>query len=259
MPPVSALENAVYNLALIAQAFLIVKLTSIGLSRSYPWFFRFLCFHFVASVALLMVDPRKNLYGYIWIPVQMLLFTAYYLVVYELYSLVLNDFPGIQKWGRRVMLFGGIACLAVAAVTLAADLSNGDARYPILQAVNLFRRGVTSSLVLFIAVMTAFLAYFPVPLKSNVLAHAMLFGAYFLTETIGTFCRNLAGPSAARLVSTVLGCLTLTVVLGWIFLLSEAGERKKRTFRWNLTGGEESRVLGHLQSINDSLMASSRK
>jgi hypothetical protein len=258
MPPVSSMERLVYVLSTAGQLILIGRLLYTRLAPVYPWFVRFLAFQSIATILLASLDPRTTVYGYVWIPVQFTLSALHYLVIFEIYSMVLDDYPGIRRWGRRFMHLGALACLAIAFASVWADFSASDRQYPILLAVNVFRRGIASSLVLFIGAMMAYLSYFPVPLKRNTSTHAALSGAYFLSEAALVFYRNLAGASQARFISTLLGAFTALIVLGWIFLLSPAGEKKKSAVGWKWSAGDETRVLGRLQSINDTLLAVSR-
>jgi hypothetical protein len=259
MPPVSAVENVVWLVSSAVQLILIGKLRITGLAIVYRWFFRYLCVQLPVTLLLISLDPRTNLFGFVWIPAQVVLGLLYYLVVYEIYSLVLDDYPGIQRWGKRIMQVGMAVCILVAGASVLIDLSNSGPQFPVLLAVNIFRRGVALSLVLFIGLMMAYLAYFPVPLKSNVAVHAGLTGAYLLTVAVGVFHRNLAGPDFARTFSVLLGAITATVVTGWVSLLNPTGERRQKTtgFKWN--PGGESQLLEQLQSINASLLASTRK
>jgi hypothetical protein len=151
------------------------------------------------------------------------------------------------------MLVAMAVCLLLAGGSLVVDLGNSNPLYPVLGLVNSIRRGVAFSLVLFIIVMTGFIAYYPIPLKKNTVIHAALSVVYFLGTTMGVFYRNLLGPSVARPLSMALGAITACVLFGWVFLLRIEGEERMKRVGMKWSDEQELHLLEQLQSINDSL------
>jgi hypothetical protein len=259
MPPLPVLERCAYLTALAGYPILLAKLFRTKLARTYPFFTTFLTFQMVRTAVLLRINPSTNLFGYIWIPTEFTVWILYYLVIYELFSLVLGDYPGIQRWGRRVLLAALGVSIVIAGVSLAVDVTGPAHQYPILRTINVIRRGVSFSLVLLIILMMAYLAWFPVPQKRNVIVHAVLNVLYFMALTVGVFYRNMAGYEVTYQLSIALGVVTAGTIWGWALLLTRRGEEVNKIvgFRWS--GRDEARLLGQLEAINDSLLSSTRK
>ena len=259
MTSVSALERAIFLISISGHLLLLAKLYFTRLYRIYCWFTLYLAFQLVTTVVLMLLNPRTNAFGYVWIPARLGVYVLYFLVVYELYALVLKDYPGIQRLGQRAMLVAVAVSLLVSGSSLIVDMNANPDPYPILKLVYTFGRGVTFSLVLFIAMMVGFLAYFPVPLKSNVVTHAALNVAYFLATSLGVFYRNMVGQGIARTLSMTLGALTAALLYCWFFRLSLAGEERVQSagIRWDR--GAEMHLLDQLKTINNSLLHPSLK
>jgi hypothetical protein len=259
MTSVSALERSIFLVSISGHLLLLAKLSFTRLFRIYRWFSAYIAFQLVTTIVLLFLNPSTNIFGYVWIPARLGSYALYFLVVYELYALVLKDYPGIQRLGQRAMLVAVALSLLVAGSSLIVDLNAQPDRYPILKLVYTVGRGVTFSLVLFIAMMVGFLAYFPVPLKSNVVTHAALNVIYFLLASLGVFYRNLVGQGFARTLSMTLGALTAVLLYCWFFRLSQAGEERVRStgIRWDR--GAEMHLLDQLKTINNSLLHPSVK
>jgi hypothetical protein len=259
MPPLPVLEQYVYLTALAGYPFLLAKLFRTKLARTYPFFAAFLTFQMVRTAVLLRIDHDTTLYGHVWVPTELTVWVLYYLVIYEVFSLVLRDYPGIQRWGKRVLLAALGVSIVMAGVSLAVDVTGPTNPYPILWTVNVIRRGVSFSLVLFIILMMAYLAWFPVPQKRNVIVHAVLNVLYFMALTVGVFYRNMVGYEVTRRLSFALGVVTAGTIWGWTLLLTRRGEEVDKIvgFRWSRR--DEARLLGQLRAINDSLLSSTRK
>ncbi len=80
----------------VLAAVLLVRLGKEGLARRYRCFAFFLAADIVATAALSLVPYRSDLYAWIWIAAQPLSAVWSFLVVLELYRLVLRDYPESQ-------------------------------------------------------------------------------------------------------------------------------------------------------------------
>jgi hypothetical protein len=253
MTPKSSFEQVVFLLVIAGEAAVLINLWRRRLSPSYPFFSLFMLFQFVRSVVLVGLNPNRNLYGWIWIPSEVISWILCYLVVFELYSKVLADYPGIRRVSQMVLAAGLALCLAVAAATLAIDMAGGAERFPILRAVNVVRRGAASTLLLFLLLMLGYLAWYPAPLRRNLIVHAILNALYCLTISLTVFIRNIAGPALTRPLSCVIGACTVAILAAWAVLLSQAGEQRisVAALAWNRK--DQARLLEQLEAINRTL------
>jgi hypothetical protein len=264
--------ECVWWLTIAGHLLLFLRLRVTGLHRSYRYFSAYLLFRVLRAILLIAVPwgvkalqgrPNvpfaTNAYRYIWAVTEPVLWVFWVLVVLELYSLVLQNFKGIASLGRWVLLTGLAIAVAISFLTLQADLSNPGEKYPTLRLFFAMDRGVASSLVIFLLVISCFLAWYPVPLSRNVVVHCIVYAGYFLSMTLTLLLRNLVGNSVTAAVSIVVSCVTLVCLVVWIGLLNREGESARVRLRPRLAEGHEEELVGHLAAINSTLLRAARK
>jgi len=125
--------------------------------------------------------------------------------------------------------------------------------------LSMVERGIVSSLVFFLLMITGFLLWFPVRLTRNAIAHTAFCVFFFLTIAAGLFFRDTPGNSSTTLVSTIsLGLVALCLPL-WALALNRAGETIAVTSRRSLAPEQERALRQQLDGFNDALLRSSRK
>lgn len=252
---ISALQ--VLNLLLTPAAAL--RLYALGAWGKYRVFVAYLIFTTLRSLLLLAFprDSRQYFDLYIWSEPVLLVF--YVALVLELFRLVLKDFPGIYTASRYSLTVAlAIALTVSAAVSLLSWNSQVRQSRTLLYLVQI-ERGVVTSMFLFLILVLAFLAWFPVPLPRNVVAHCGIYALYFLGVAGGSLMYAVAGPHTTPLANLGLAGATTLALAGWIVLLNRAGEERRSEFRphWNPT--REQELVRQLESINSSLLRAARK
>lgn len=242
-----------YALVIAGEIALLGKLCWHRLAGLYPWFSAFIAFQWARSLVLYWVSPKKTIYGWIWIPTECVAWILCYGVVFELYSKVLESYPGIKRLTQRVLAGAAVVCVGVAGATLALDFNSPSAQYPILHAVNVVRRGAASTALLFLLAMLGYLAWYPVSLKRNLALHAALNAMYCLVISLGVFCRNIIGPEFARSLSLTLGVATAVFLWSWALLFSRDGENRTTVTAAPWSRRDEARLLSQLEAINRAL------
>jgi hypothetical protein len=259
-------------LTIAGHLFLFWRLRLEGLHRSYRYFSAYLLFRVLRSLVLIGVPwgerllqgkPNTpfatNAYALVWMLTEPVMWVFWVLVVLELYSLVLQNYKGIASLGRWVLLTGLAIGVAISFLTLQADLSNVGEQVPTIRLFLAMGRGVASSLVIFLLVISCFLAWYPVPLSRNVVVHCIVYAGYFLSLTMALLLRNLVGNSVTQAVSMVGTCTSLVCLVVWICLLNGAGERVKVRLRPHWGEDREEELVGHLEAINSTLLRAARK
>ena len=272
MSRLDLLVQCVWWLTIAGHLFLFLRLRVAGLHRNYRFFCAYLLFRVLRAVLLIGVpwgvkqlEQRPNVpfatnaYGWVWLLTEPVLWVFWVLVVLELYSLVLQNYKGIASLGRWVLLAGLVAAVGISFLTLQADLSNPAEKYPIVRQCLVIGRGVASSLVIFLLVISCFLAWYPVPLSRNVVVHCIVYAGYFLSTTLAFLLRNLLGSTVTEAVSLLLSCVTLVCLLVWICLLNREGESAKMRLRPRWAEDQEEDLVGHLAAINSTLLRAARK
>ncbi|MGD0201249.1 MAG: hypothetical protein ABSD27_10920 [Bryobacteraceae bacterium] len=272
MPIIASLEQYLWWSSIAAGAVLYVRLRHEGLHRVYRWFAVYVLFSTLQSLALATVpwamrritgfkSPHlgSNAYARLWVATEPVVWFLYVLVVLELYTLVLQNFKGIASVGRWAV-FGGLAVgMLVASLSLRPDLSNPHERFPILRYFFVMERGLTSSLVLFLLFITAFLVWYPVPLSRNLVVHSIVWAIYFLCFALIYLIRNVVGSQAVAIGSLGLVGATVACLVVWMAVLNREGERQRVTIGQHWSAEQQRHVLEQLAAINSSLQRTTRK
>jgi hypothetical protein len=171
-----------------AEVFLIVRFWWTGLYRVYVYFFCYLLANLIQAAVLWSASYNSLCYRYAWTGFGLLINCCFALVVLELYSIVLKDHPGIASQSRRYIK----VTLGLAVVVSLLLLSLEKAPKGVVGASLIFERVVLSSLAVFVLLMAAFLAYYPVPLNRNVIFYYVGYADYFLTKETARLIQNLS-------------------------------------------------------------------
>jgi hypothetical protein len=272
MQAVDAIVEYLSWLEIVAYVVLYVRLRRQGLDRLYRVFAVYLLFRVGRSVALAtlpwvwyglrnrpFVQFENNIYGWLWTLTEPAVWVLHVLVVLELYSLVLQNYKGIASMGRWALLSGLTFAVVLSSATLPGELSHSAQHYAILRCYFVVSRGVDASLVIFLLFITAFLAWFPVPLSRNVVLYSMVYALYFITGTLAKLASNLLGTAAWSGVNIAVNGVDLVCIGVWIAFLNRAGEARTVVVRHAWTPGHEEILTGQLAAINASLTRSARR
>jgi hypothetical protein len=262
MPTIQTLNQVENWLALLsvgATAGLALRLGREKLHRIYPFFFAWLLAEVLRAAILLPLKPRRTLYGWTYVFSEPVIWLLYFLIVWELYSIVLRSHPGIARAGKRIMLLAMTAALVLVAVSLQSDLSNPGQPFPILLFVHVGGRAVVSTLGVFLLLVTLLLVRFPIRLSRNAVYYCIGYAVFFCVKTAVLLCRNIFGPEVAQYASMV-NLLVANMCMGfWLWKLSAAGEGTPSPLVHRWSPSEANRLLGQLKHINDVLSELPRK
>ncbi|HOL73029.1 MAG TPA: hypothetical protein PLA43_16490 [Bryobacteraceae bacterium] len=267
-----ALETYLWWLTILGHLVLYFRLRQGALHRIYRFFAAYLLFRVFRAVLLAAVPPvarlldsrpdlpfATNAYAWVWVVTQVILWFFYILVVLELYSLVLQNYKGIATLGRWALLGGLVVSLIFSSVTLWTDLSNPGEQFPTLLYLLAIDRGILSSLVVFLLLITGFLVWCPVPLSRNVVVHCIAYAAYFLPLAVAVLLRNVMGSQVTQVVNIALSCITTVCLAVWIVFLNREGETRLFRILRRPAPQDEEMLVEHLAAINSTLLRAARK
>jgi hypothetical protein len=242
---------------------LAVRMWLAGLPHIYVYFFSYLILALLQSVVLTAVGysdadstalQSSVAYGYAWMASEGVIVCSYALVVLECYANVLRNLAGIASLSRRYVKITLSLSILIALLLLGLEKTPTT----IFGYFYSFQRAVVSSLIAFVLLITAFLAYYPVPLNRNVIVYSLGYAVYFLTKAAALFVRNLGHrwdrPLGDLLIIVSTGCLVF-----WIFALNRQGETKTAVIGHKWHTGDEERLLLQLMAINAGLSRAVRK
>lgn len=252
------IPSAITLLKIALFSVLAFRLFQTGLFRRYRFFTAHTVFETVRMAVMGVVDIRTDLYAHLYFATQPIAWLLYAAVVQEVFQLALESRPGIATLSRKVVSGALAVSCAIAAATLLFGVHEGSP-FRVIEYYLLFERVISTTLLLFVIALMAFLAHFPVPLSRNSRVHAAVFGFYFTAKTASLYVRAFLGPTVVDAVNTGLNAIGIVSVLAWILLLRSNGETVPARMAPQRSKQEEERLLEQLNAINRTLVRSARR
>lgn len=244
----------VFTVGLALIAAVLLKLWRHGLFRRYPAFVAALCFMLVSGCVLRLIPIRTNAYALTYMATQVIAWTLRFFVLRELSRLILVDHRGIRE-AVRIGMWISLALATLIPCGIAVSMQiNSAARFPWLQAYFLLHQSVTTFFAILVVGTLAFLAWFPVRLRRNLLVYCLGFSLQYLAQSAAILVFNLTESDSIRSAAGVADqVVTAGVLLIWLVKLSREGELPMVSIghRWNPSAADQS--LRQLAELNDTL------
>ena len=233
---------------------LVLRVWKTGLFRMYPCFFGYLLMASLQASVMPFLPYDSASYKYSWLVTQALLTCFCALIVLELYSLVLRDLTGIASASGRYLKVSLSLAVLGSLVLLAVERTP----HGLVNIFLIIERALVTSLLIFVLLLTAFLAYYPVPINRNLVVYSMGYAVYFMAKATGLLAMNVT-HSWSRQADAVVVTASIISMLYWLVGLSSEGEKKTLVIghRWNRADQEE--VLGRLKELNANLLRAGRR
>ncbi|HLJ51296.1 MAG TPA: hypothetical protein VKU01_35045 [Bryobacteraceae bacterium] len=226
MDIVNYLVRGLWDLSIGIQAFLIVRLTTERLVRSYPLFYSYLVLDIITSLVMVNISIESMLYTIIWTATRPFLFTLQCFTVYELHKKICDHYPGVAEYRRRLALATAVAaavtCL-IAAWPQIAHFTKPVVSYGPL----LVMRIVYSSLLVFLILLWAIVRFvdtIPVGKKHNVALHLRLLTWYFGINSLFAILILSLPPALTLGLNIAMLGTTCTCLAIWLAGMTRAGE-----------------------------------
>ena len=232
------------------------KIWRIGIRPVYPVLFSFLIYSSVALLILELLPRNTNLYAKVWISLTPLHWILYFCIAYEIFRRVLEEHRGIATAGRWVVTGGLVVAIVVTAVTMLAEVSAGQQKYPILFAMHVTERAVSTALAVLLLILSGFLLYFPVLLRRNSLLIVTGLTVYFLFKALLLLMRNLMGPDTYLVLSGLNQLLNLTIIATWLWRLVPQASDQMSGPRATVPKQRADEMLRRLGQMNEVLLRS---
>jgi hypothetical protein len=241
-------------LIIAATAALAARLQFSGLRLRYRAFFSFLLFEVLRGIAFAPLNQAGHTYYRVWTITEPMEWFLFVLVVLEIFSLALQDYPGLATVGRWSLVVAvGIALVAAAATVFAP--SHASEQSQLMTYYYLAERAVYFSLAIFLLTILALLTRYPVVLNRNIIVHSLVFSLYFLFITFIYHLMNTSGLRVINLVRYSIESANLGILFVWLALLRPAGEQRKQQLRPHWMPGREEELVGQLNRMNLALQS----
>ncbi len=234
-----------------ATLLLVGRLVNQRLQRAYRWFFIYLVFDLIESFSgLVPLHQRAGVYRYVI--GQTIVTTLGVFVIVEIYRLALAERKALARFGRNLVIYAFLSSLLLTVIVQLFSAHAAGIQFALLRYTFVFEGVVDSTQLLFLCAMAAFLAWFPVEIRRNLVVYISGFLVYFAARwfVLVLFLRRTAH---SEWLNVGLYAIILVCIGFWIQAMQTAGEDQKTTtgHRWNPE--EMERLKAQLDEINDSL------
>jgi len=226
MPNFQEWVRGVLFFSIFCHAILLMRLWKEGLVKPYPFLSLFVVADLAQSLIALPFSPSSTTYRTIQFASSPVIWLLAYLVVVELYRVILEDYPGISSAGRKAVTWCLLLAVIISAATAVPGLNNSQSgKYVLFKLYLTTERSVTLGLLLFLVLVQLFLARYRLRLSRNRIIYSAGYALYF---GIGMAASVIAG---GLLGVRMFGMMTISIVviadlilLAGAFLLTRQGE-----------------------------------
>jgi hypothetical protein len=216
---------ALWWTSLALQVLFCVRLISVGLARTYPRLIACFAALTVESLLLSAFVSKPLTYTKVWTFTRLAVLTLELLAVLEIFNRWSGTFPGIGRFGQRLLI---VLCLLAAALSLST--------FPIAWSVKGWRlapylillanRAINAGLAVFLALTLGFFVKFGGPVAPNLWRHTWAMTGFLIANTVSYF---LITTRYYTLGNTLLQGVVLVILAYWMYAMRRGGEEVPAT------------------------------
>lgn len=254
------LTEALWIFTLALQALWAIRLWKASLKNRYPVLFLYLwSVTLLGIIGYCLATSQVRIFGlpgytFFWVCTRPLVWTLLFLLVFEVYSCILEEYQGLRRLGRLV-LYSALASVAVLIALLAyVDPFVGNALNRWHRFWLIVERDIYLAIAAVVFLLLMFKQWFRLATSRNVQLIFTTFGLYFSGVAAFSILRTYLGPGF-NAVSNVGSILLYAVCVGLgALMFSPTGEvRPQRQFspeQYTATAKAASRQL---KTLNERL------
>jgi hypothetical protein len=252
-------EKWLWPLNMLLSGALLAALWRRGLLLRYRALGALLAVDLLRSLVLYSLPWRKDAYGYAFILTEPLVWCSYAWVAFEAYGLVLESYRGLSILGRRTFAAGLALSAAISIAGSAPNIKFDGEVYPLLLLTAAISQSVVVAALIFLLLLCAFMLWYPIPLRRNIVYYTLGLSLFFLSLGLGMFLRSTGGPAMARVSSQLYMGIQVICQLIWLFSLRPSGETVSVAVGGLLHSGEDARLLTQLDRLNSILLQTAKR
>ena len=180
-----------------------------------------------------------------------------YLVVLELYRLILEDYPGIASVGRKAVTWSMGLAIVVSMIYAIPDLRASTGPFPILRIYYIAERSTVLGLLLFLVLIQLFLVRYRLKLSPNRRIYATGYALYFGVSVAQDVIFTSLGIRVVDAVGVWMVVADGLVLLIGATLLSREGEVRVQLEAVD-SSSDRARLQQQLTDINRLLARAAR-
>lgn len=236
---------------------LLWRLWSQGLARVYLFLTLYIAADAIQNIAVLPLNPHSTLYGLVFLASTPVLWILAYLVVLELYRLILEDYPGIAGAGRKAVTLCMVLALTLSAIYAIPDLNSAKGPFPVLHVYAVAERSTVLGLLLFLVLIQLFLFHYKLRLSRNRILYATGYAIYFGVSIAQDILWTTLGIEVAAGVTLWLVAAGSVILIAGAISLNREGEARME-IQPAAEDAERIRLHRHLTEMNRLLTRAAR-
>jgi hypothetical protein len=250
-------EHRILLFSIVCHGVLLWRLWSQKLARVYLYLTIFIFAETLQNIAFLPVRFGSTLYGWIFLISTPLLWVLAYLVVLELYRLILEDYPGIASVGRKAVTWCMGLAVIVSILYAIPDLRTTTGQFPVLRVYNILERSTVLAILLFLVLIQLFLVRYRIRLSPNRMVYATGYALYFGIGVAEDVVLTALGVRVAEVVGYLIVVSAAALLLVGAALLSSKGEVRVQ-LEASDSSSDRARLQQQLTDINRLLTRAAR-
>src|SRR5579863_1352145 len=150
-------EHRVQLFLIVCHGVLLWRLWSQKLAGVYLFLTIFMAGETLQDLVGLPLERNSDFYAWLFVYSTPVLWILAYLVVLELYRLILEDYPGIASVGRTAVTWCMALAIVVSIIYAIPDLRTTTGPFPVLRVYYILERSTVLGLLLFLVLIQLFL------------------------------------------------------------------------------------------------------
>lgn len=241
---------------------LIFRFSFIRLQRTYFTFVAFVILQFLVSTAFVVdvtIHPAPIDYRVLWLLLAPATWLAELWVVYTVLGMVLRSLPGLLRASRTLLNIAFPTALVVSAVTVFRTWAEPFSLVRALSFGLVLERVFATGALITLAIILAFVLWFPVRIPRNLMIFSFVFVVYFTGKEILLILQSFLPRTCEHLLSAadtgLLGCCFLV----WIALITPKGETAQVRIGHSWEPAQQKKLLDQLEGMNSALLRQARR
>jgi hypothetical protein len=250
-------EHRVLLFSIACHGVLLWRLWSQKLAGVYRYATIFLVGEAIQAIVFFPVPINSAQYTWIYVLSTPVLYILAYLVVLNLYSLVLEDYPGIASVGRKAVNWCVGLAVSLSVAYAIPDVRNTTGQFRALRIYVVIERSTVLGLLLFLVLIQLFLLRYRLRLSPNRMVYATGYALYFsvaVAQDVIVTALGLRVVSSYNLWTVVAGDM---ILLAGALLLSSKGEVRVQLESID-SSADRVRLQQQLADINRMLSRAAR-
>ena len=240
-----------------AAAFAVARLLQLHLTSRFVYLAAYLTANVVFDLSLSTLSRHSHAYFWTYVVAGPTNWITASLAVYQMFSLIFRDFPGLRTAGRWALNGAMAIALIVSTVILRAPAPGQSVRTRGLYYELIFDRSIHFALAVVILALIWFLSRYPLHLDRNTYVVSGFFSAVFLAESVSRLIDTLSPRLFIHAVDNPEIVFVALAFAGWGLMIR--GASAPVPARAPANPRREAELLEQLDALNGILTRSVRR